>query len=257
MNTRTFAIQAMIVVLTPFAGYCSYPAIDEAQALFSSELMNSTNVCMSGAYDDFRGRLCQSASPDVQHAVESVVIGGITSIVVHVSTNLVDESVGVGIIEDRGSYFRALGYSLRDFRTNAVECVDMAKYIGIVTGVDFPSDLARSRGFGMRVFLSTNETELAQWRQQEEPLCEARRLERAERRNLQTRVWLANEAVRLYRACLFSLCGHSVAGCRKIMSDVEFSTFTNELVSVSNASSEEQRVLFWKLHNDAKCLNKD
>ena len=252
-KTRTLAIQTVIAALMPAVGYCAYPTMDEAQALFSSELMNSTNVCMSGAYDDFRGRLCQSASPDVQHAVESVVIGGITSIVVHVSTNLVDESVGVGIIEDRGSYFRALGYSLHDFRTNAVECVDIAKYIGIVTGVDFPSDLARSRGFGMRMLLSTNETELAQWRQQEEPLREARR----EKRNLQTRVWLANEAVRRYRSCLFSLCGHSVAGCSKIMSDVEFSTFTNELVSVSNASSEEQRVLFWKLHNDAKFMNND
>ena len=251
-KTRTLAIQTVIAALMPAVGYCAYPTMDEAQALFSSELMNSTNVCMSGAYDDFRGRLCQSASPEVQHAVESVVIGGITSIVVHVSTNLVDESVGVGIIEGRGLYFSSLAYSLRDFRTNAVECVGIAEYIGNVTGVDFPSDLARSRGFGTRMFLSTNETELAQWRQQEEPLREVRRLERTEKRNLQMRVWLANEAVCRYISCLFSLCGHSVAGCRKTMSDMEFSSFTNEIVAVSNATPEEQRTLFWKLHNDAR-----
>jgi len=252
MKTRTLVLRMLFAVLAPATGYCIYPTVEEAQALFSSEQMNATNVSMDGAYEDFRSRLCESTSMEMRQAVESVVIDAITSIVVRVSTNVVDNSVGVGIIKSRGLYFKALRCSLQDFKTNAEECVRLARYIGNIRGADFPSDLARSRGFGARMFLTTNETELAQWRQQEEPMREARLRELAGKRDLQMRVLLANEAVYSYKASLFCLCGESVVGCRQSMSDEDFSSFTNEVVAVSHASFDEQRVLLGQLRNDGR-----
>ena len=249
MDKRRLARQILFTLMMPVTGYCAYPTVEEAQALFATKLMNSTNVCMTGAYADFRCRLSQPAPAETRHTVESVVIDAITSIVVHVSTNIVDDSVGIGILEDRGGYFNAMGYSLTVFKTNAMECVRLAEYIGSVNDTDFPSDLARCRGGAMRMFLSTNKTEMAQWREREEALQRIRIRSLAEKKNLQRRVLEANRSVRKYRRSLFSLCGQSVAGCRRIMSDEEFASFTNAVVTASRANDEEQKDLFWQLHH--------
>lgn len=247
MKQARLARRMLLALLMPAVGYCTYPTVEEAQSLFTAELMNSTNVIMTGVYDDFRCRLVQPVSTDGRRAVESIVLDAVTSIVVHVSTNIIDESVGVRIIENRGIYFDMLGYSMFDFQTNAAECVRLAEYIGSVREADFSSSLAKSRGFAVRMFLSTNETEMVELRLREEELQRERKKMQDVKRHLQIRVLEANTAVRRYRRGLLSLCGKSVAGCRRIMSDEEFTVFTNELVTVSHATKDEQRGLFWDL----------
>ncbi len=244
MKRINLYVKTVFVMLMPIAGQCAYPTVEEAQMLFTTELMNATNVLMTGTYEDFRSRLSQPASMETRCAVESIVIDAVTSIVVRVSTNVVDDSIGTGIIENRGEYFNAIGYSLTSFTTNAVECVRLAEYIGSIRNADFPSDLTRSRVFALNMRFTTNQCEQGQWRLQEEPSHKERKRKIAETRTLQLRVQDANRAVCQYKRNLFSLCGQSVAGCRQIMSDEEFAVFTNEIVTVSHASDDEQRILF-------------
>jgi hypothetical protein len=75
--------------------------------------------------------------------------------------------------------------------------------------------------------------------------------------NLQRRVKTANYNVRRYRCELFSLCGKSIAGCRKMMNDEEFFNFTNQVVRLSNASEKEQKILFQKLDEGLRSHNKN
>ena len=90
MKQARLARRMLLALLMPAVGYCTYPTVEEAQSLFTAELMNSTNVIMTGVYDDFRCRLVQPVSTDGRRAVESIVLDAVTSIVVHVSTNIID-----------------------------------------------------------------------------------------------------------------------------------------------------------------------
>lgn len=146
MKTPKLAGVALAVAFVSTAGHCAYPSLEEARTLFSAEAMNSADVHMDGAYNDFHSKMLRPASAEERRAVESVLIGAITSIVVHVSTNAVDDSVGVEIAPDRGWYFYLLRDSLADFKTNATACIALAGYIGSIRRADFPSDLARMRG---------------------------------------------------------------------------------------------------------------
>ena len=63
MKSRMLAGRMFFAMLVPAVGYCAYPTIEEAQALFSSAQMNATNVWLtSQSYSDFRNRLCEPAS---------------------------------------------------------------------------------------------------------------------------------------------------------------------------------------------------
>lgn len=247
-KTTTLAVIAALAL--PSIGFCAYPSLEEASSLFSSNQLNSTNVWLtSQSYSDFRSRLCEPASNEESCAVENHVICAITSIVMHVSTNTIDESCGISIANDRGSYFRVMSGSFRNFSTNSIECLALASYLGHVVQVDFPSNLTMMRGplVGRKMFISTNSAEMAQWRMQEE----AARLERESRlreillrRDLQLRVAEANRAIEGYRRDVFAICARSVAGCMGVMDADDFAAFTNQVVTVSGANEQERKVLF-------------
>ena len=250
MKSRMLAGRMLFAMLVPAVGYCAYPTIEEAQALFSSAQMNATNVWLtSQSYSDFRNRLCEPASYEDICAVENFVVCAMTSIVMRVSTNEIDESVGVSIAHDRGWYFRTVSDSFPGLATNSIVCLILADYLGRVAQTDFPTTLAKMRGplIGRKMFISTNSAEMAQWQEQEG----AARTERETRlheiltlRNLQLRVAEANRSVGDYRREVFAICARSVAGCRGMMNEEEFSVFTNQVVTVSRANADEQRILF-------------
>ena len=54
----------------------------------------------------------------------------------------------------------------------------------------------------------------------------------------------ANNHIGRYRYALFLICGKSVSGCQNIMDSEAFSDFTNQVVRLSNASHDEQKILF-------------
>lgn len=116
--------------------------------------------------------------------------------------------------------------------------------------MEFPSELARETMPGI-LMRSLNGKRVSNERIRQFELEEERKRERrrqlGDECELQIRVHQANKAVENYRRSLFALCGHSVSGCRKIMSDSQFYSFTNEIVTVSSANDDEKRILFGQL----------
>ena len=236
MKNITVMMCALAVALYAASGAGLYPTVEEAEMLFSSEALNSTNVHLTTtAYIDFAERLKVSADAERRREVESCVINAFTSIVICVSTNLIDDSVGVNIAEDRGAWLLTAADSLADFRTNDVPCLALAAYLGRTDETAYQTNLVHN-GFASVAFFSTDANERAQW-------LERRRHLRT-RTAIQARVFAANKKVKEYRHMLFLVCGKSVAGCRASMTDGDFTAFTNKLVTVSGATETERSILF-------------
>lgn len=181
---------------------------------------------------------------------EDAILNTLKSIKVHVSTNNIDDSVGLDMISQDWVSNINLQFPFSTFQTNAIACLSLARYLGDVRCVDFPTNLVYEAmpGIMMRS-LNGNHVSAEQARRfkQEEERRKERRRQLSAEYGLQFRVFRGNALVEGYRRNLFSLCGKSVAGCRKIMSNEEFTVFTNELVTVSHATEDEQRGLFWEL----------
>lgn len=223
------------------AGWCAYPSREEAQCLFSSERINHGSIALHEEdYQDFAARLEEPSMPENTRVIEAIILKGLTSLAVHVSTNAVDDGVHPLKLASRGRLLQSIVPRLRDYPTNAVSCLVVAGYAGTVKRVEFPDALTRTRGGVLRMCITTNEVELARFQEEE---C-VRKMEVARRRNLQWRVRRANEAVADYRHTLMKACAIGVEGCRGIMSDEEFATFTNQVVTASRANADEQRILF-------------
>lgn len=237
----SFALTAMLL---PVMGRCAYPSLAEAQTLFSREMMNSlenspTNSLTNSLYDDFILRLREPAAPDCVLAVETAILQGVTSIVVNVSTNEVDDGTPGWLPSYRGAILHRIAPNLKNFPTNAASCVSLASYAGTVMKADFPDDLVREM-FSIDLFcLSTNEVDLAIFRERLR-----RRDELRARRRLQVRISQTNEAVGDYRRELMEVCAIGVSGCRRIMDDAKFAVFTNQVVTVSCANEQERAILF-------------
>ena len=206
MKTSTLFSIALTAMLLPATGRCAYPSLAEAQALFSREMMNSrentpTNTPTNSLYDDFILRLREPAAPDCVLAVETAILQGITSIVVNVSTNAVDDGTPAWLLSYRGEMLGRIVPRLQNFPTNAANCVSLAAYAGTVMKVGFPDDLVWKR-FNIHLFcLSTNEVDQAKFRERLQW-----REELMARRSLQVRVHQANEAVGEYRRRLLEVC---------------------------------------------------
>ena len=247
MKTSTLFSIALTAMLLPATGRCAYPSLAEAQALFSREMMNSrentpTNTPTNSLYDDFILRLREPAAPDCVLAVETAILQGITSIVVNVSTNAVDDGTPAWLLSYRGEMFGRIVPRLQNFPTNAANCVSLASYAGTVMKADFPDDLVWKR-FNIHLFcLSTNEVDQAKFRERLQW-----REELMARRSLQVRVHQANEAVGEYRRRLLEVCSIGVLGCRVFMDDDRFAAFTNQVVAASRANGQEQAILFRRL----------
>lgn len=251
----------MFVLIIPVQVFCSYPTEQEAEMLFSSNVLNKVDRINNSQYETFLMRMKRPTTMETRKIVESKVLNGIMSINVSVSTNCIDESRGVIMIS--GAWVRRLSDCFQpvDFMTNHVVCISMAKYIGTLKQIDFPENLLRDAG-PIVIMRSLN-----QYRRSDDEIVrikkeknEAHRMalyeQNKEAYNLQRRVKTANYNVRRYRCELFSLCGKSIAGCRKMMNDEEFSNFTNQVVRLSNASEKEQTILFQKLNEELRAHNK-
>ena len=247
----------MLVLIIPVHLFSSYPTEQEAEILFSSNMLNKVDRINNSQYETFLMRMKRPAAMEIRKIVESKVLNGIMSIDVSVSTNCIDESRGVIMIS--GDWVRRLNdyFQPVDFMTNHVMCISMAKYIGTLKCIDFPVNLLREAG-PLVIMRSLNQyrrsdDEIARIKKEQN---EARRIalyeQNKEAYNLQRRVKAANYSVSRYRCELFSLCGKSIAGCRKMMNDEEFLNFTNQVVLVSNASKKEQKILFQKLNEDTR-----
>ncbi len=252
MNRKTFSV-ASVALAVCTTGLCSCPMQDEAKMLFSSNRMNQV-ASDSQTADIQRFFQCMNGAGTVDdmREVEETVMRGLKSIVVHVSTNAVDDSRGIDVIRQGWILRISTQMPLCVFPTNSFACLAMARYLGDVRCADFPSNLARETmpGILMRSLNGNrvSDERIRQFELEEEHKRERRR-QLGEECELQIRVFYANAAVKEYRKSLFSLCGQSVAGCRRIMSDGEFASFTNAVVTASRANDEEQKDLFWQLHH--------
>lgn len=245
----------IFVLINPIRVFCSYPTVQETEALFSSNVVNFSNHIENSRYEDFFLRMKQETVMRDRNLVEAKVLNGIMSIDIFVSTNKIDDSRGISMISN--GWMRKLSEYFQpvDFLTNHVMCLSMAKYMGKLKCVDYSENLLREAG-PLVIMRSLN-----RYRRSDEEIerikkerNEAHRMALYEANKeaylLQSRVHSANYYVKQYRRELFSLCGRCVEGCRKTMSEDEFSYFTNQIVKVSRASQDEQRVLFRRLKKE-------
>ena len=222
-------------------GFCSYPTEEEADVLFLSNIVNRANNIDNSQYDVFFARMKQPAPVGSQKVIESKVLNAIMSIDVFVSTNSIDDSRGISMISKE--WMRRLGdiFQPVDFLTNHVMCLSLASYIGSLKQVEFPDNLLKDTG--PRVIMRT----LNSYSISDEEIVRIKKEyneANKEAFDLQGRVKCANNHVGRYRYALFLICGKSVSGCQNIMDSEAFSAFTNQVVRLSNASHDEQKVLF-------------
>ncbi len=220
----------------PLPGYCAYPTMNRAVELFDANTVLATNVSMrSEAYSKFAEDLrCPTTSENARN-METFLINAITSIVVSVSTNAVDDGTSAFILCNRGYWFSDTARNFHDLPTNPANCMAVATYLGGVCEVGFPTNRLRFGG-GIVRWISPDPTEMEAFY--------AHRATLLAERDLQYRVRESNEAVDEYRKDLLSVCNVGVRGCRGIMDDAQFCTFTNQLATSSNASEAERQILF-------------
>lgn len=222
-------------IIAPMPGHCGYPSVERAHLLFGAQRVAATNIDMTSCeYGKFYEDLLCHVAADSSRDMETFLISSITSLVVTISTNQVDDGTSRWLLLNRAAGFAAMAQGFSDIKTNSVNCMTIASYLGRVNAVDFPTNEIGSRCSA--TFFSTDARLVDEWQRN--------RLHKREAYELQTRVSDANNAVRTYRHELLSICGISVRGCREVMADNEFSSFTNRLVAVSGATELEQKVLF-------------
>lgn len=240
MKTSILFAIALTAMLLPATGRSAYPSLAMAEFMFSPERLNSwENRQRTSQYDDFALRLGEPAAPDQILEVETAILQGVTSVVVNVSTNAVDDGTPAWLPSYMCAILGRIAHNLRDFPTNAANCVSLASYAGTVMKVGFPDDLVWKR-FNIHLFcLSTNEVDQAKFRERLQW-----REELMARRRLQVRVRNTNEAVGDYRRELMEVCAIGVSGCRRIMDDAQFAVFTNQVVTASCADEQERAILF-------------
>ena len=244
MNTNHKAVTA-IALAAMFAWIASgeYPSIETAHALFSPSNLNSTNsLYHSEAYRSFMADMCSSPFPSAEAAneMESFIISAITSTVITVSTNAVDDGTPLKVIEDRGSAFWGMSLAFSNFPTNAELCLTLARFIGTLKPADFPTPLAKRWGRPTRrIILTADKSALTEERLRRETF----EREYDAKRERQVRICAANKAVARFRNDLFRICRRAVKGCRKTMPLDKYTLFTNELIRVSRASQLETDML--------------
>lgn len=256
MKHRILSIETTILLLCSTMGCDGHSPQDELLTPQPGNSVEHGHVVL--CKNNIQGSpSCPGAIVAVDEAkgMEDDILNTLKSIKVYVSTNNIDDSVGLDVISQDWVSNINLQFSFSTFQTNAIACLSLARYLGNVRCVDFPTDLVYEAmpGIMMRS-LNGNHVSAERTRrfEQEEERRKERRRQLSAEYELQFRVFRGNALVKDYRRNLFSLCGKSVAGCRRIMSDEEFTVFTNELVTVSHATEDEQRGLFWKLKQSSR-----
>ena len=236
MKSMSNIFGMLIVASCPLLGYCAYPTMDRAMELFDLQSVSTTNVSMdSVAYTQFAKDLCCQTTSENARIMETFLLSAVTSIVVTVSTNAVNDGTSAYILYDRGEWFADAAKTFQDISTNPVNCMAVATYLGGVHGVEFPTNLL-FHGTCSITYYSPNPEKMAAFIAREQAWRASR--------TLQSRVRVTNKAVDQYRKDLLSVCNVGVRGCRGIMDDAQFCTFTNQLATASNANEAERRILF-------------
>ena len=126
-----FLCMTMAAFLCPLSGFSEYPTMDRAMELFDANSVLATNVSMrSEVYRQFSEDLrCQTASENVRN-METFLINAVTSIVVTVSTNVVDDGTSAFVLCNRGYWYFDAAKTFQDFPTNPVNCMAVATYLG-------------------------------------------------------------------------------------------------------------------------------
>ena len=239
LDVKTIAIVSvtMAAFLCPLSGFSAYPSIDRAMELFNLQAVSTTNVSMeSVAYSQFAKDLCCQTTSENARIMETFLLSAVTSIVVTVSTNAVNDGTSAYILYDRGEWFADAAKSFYDLPTNPANCIAVATYLGEVDRVYSPTNLLRN-GFSHVMQISLRDPA-------ENALFQERARARRAEYDRQLRVRDTNEAVEEYRKDLLTVCNVGVRGCRGIMDDAQFCMFTNQLATASNASEAERRILF-------------
>ena len=224
-------IMSLLVTITLNA---AYPTMEEARSLLSPELVCSTNIeyWRNGEYRLFLNRLSDPVDAVSRRSVETYVISSITSLVVNVSTNLVDDGIRRWLLEDRGISFAQFAFCCGDLATNTNNCFALARYASTIHGVDYPLNLVGKR-LSITGFVDDMPSDFSQ-----------RMNDFYERRDLQQRVYGVNRAVEEYRLFILSMCNFTVRSLFGKINDDEFSSFTNRLVQLSGADEKGRRRLF-------------
>lgn len=251
MKKSIFIFAAIMSLALPIYG--AYPTETEAKELFSSNRLNNVSAWMDdGVYDDFFIRLQRSASDEETRKIEEIIIEGLKSIVVNVSTNIVDDSIGINLL--RKPWVRGLrnNFYPKSFATNASACLSLAQYIGGLKIVAFPNDLLKNTGSlvvmkGLNGNVRSKE-EIAALRDSSNESCRValyRQNEDAYR--MQHRVSSANSIVVRFRRDLLFICSIGVAECCKTLTEEEFDCYTNQMIRACNPSRAEENILFWRI----------
>ena len=198
--------------------------VEDAKKMFLPEKMNSLSFMMTGEYEDFRKRMNFCVSEGLRQSVEPVIINAITSIVVSVSTNYLDDSVGIDVLNSRTDYFREMDF--RGMSTNG--CIALANFLNRIQVVSYPSDLVSTRLSVYRYRFETTTNSIGE---------------------VKTTVkGYGNRKVEQFRGMILDKCSKCISERRRTMNDEDFSAFTNQVVRLSNASHDEQKVLFRQIN---------
>lgn len=244
MNKRILLLICTLLCVSKCFGVTNM--LERARQLFNSERMLNTNVYMDeekGEYRSFVNNISQfvrDGKPEEVLKLEEYLVSMFTSINVQVSTNEVRQGPELSFLIDRGDAFCSIMLRFREQAINTNLCLDVAHYLGRVKRTPFPEDLAQTRRTA--TYYNPDPSKMAEWKVKESAWWR--------KRNHQQRVYNDNSNVDYYRQELLRGCGETLPHCQEIMSSKAFSTFTNEIVSVSNATSEEQKALFRRLKHD-------
>ena len=215
----------------------SISLVEDAKKLFLPEKMNSLSIMMTGEYEDFRKRMNVCVGEGVRQSVEPVIINAITSIVVSVSTNYLDDSIGIDILNSRTDYFREMDF--RGMSTNS--CIAFANFLNRIQVVSCPSDLVSTRLSVYRYRFETMTNSIGEVKTTAKGYRNEKVIEEQKR---QVRIFNANKKVEQFRGMILDKCSKCISELRRTMNDEDFSAFTNQVVRLSNMSQGEQKVLF-------------
>lgn len=235
MNIKLSSI--FCATLFALSSNASTSLVEDAKKMFLPEKMNSLSFMMTGEYEDFRKRMNFCVSEGLRQSVEPVIINAITSIVVSVSTNYLDDSVGIDVLNSRTDYFREM-----DFRGMSLNgCIALANFLNRIQVVSYPSDLVSTRLSVYRYRFETTTNSIGEVKTTVKGYGNEKSIEEQKR---QVRIFNANRKVEQFRGMILDKCSKSISERRRTMNDEDFSAFTNQVVRISNMSQDEQKVLF-------------
>lgn len=134
--------------LMVLSGFVRYPTIEEAGSLFTcgNPARADPNLSNRTEYEGFLSALrtnrCEATLPQ-QLQMKDFLLTALTSIVMRVSTNAVDDGMAtLAQGRNRGDFLlQALQPFGLDFTTNATDCLAVAEYIGRVRTEETPGSL--------------------------------------------------------------------------------------------------------------------